>query len=77
MKKENTVLKQTEFGFRPKHSTVDAIATLTNDILHAINKKDYTISNFCDLSIRHSTQLTVKHFFLNSKGMGYLVVPKI
>ena len=42
----NNLLDLQQFGFRPKHSTVDAIATLTNDILHAISKKDYTTSIF-------------------------------
>jgi len=39
-----------QFGFRPKHSTTDAILTLTNDILRALEEKDYALAIFCDLS---------------------------
>ena len=39
-----------QFGFRPKHSTIDAVTLLTNDIPQSLNKKDNTIVVFCDLS---------------------------
>jgi hypothetical protein len=39
-----------QFGFRPKHSTTDAVTLLSKDILLAMEKKEYTLAVFCDLS---------------------------
>ncbi len=39
-----------QFGFRPKHSTTDAVTLLSKDILLAKEKKEYTLAVFCDLS---------------------------
>ena len=39
-----------QFGFRPKHSTIDAITLLTKDILQSFNRKEYTVAVFCNLT---------------------------
>ena len=44
------IIDPLQFGFRPKHSTIDAISLLVKDILQSLDKKDYTIGVFCDLS---------------------------
>ena len=44
------LLDPRQFGFRPKHSTTNAVIKLTNDILMALEEKKYTLAVFCDLS---------------------------
>ena len=44
------ILDSMQFGFRPKHSTVDAVTLLVSDILKPLNNKDSVIAVFCDLS---------------------------
>ena len=44
------IIDDHQFGFRPNHSAVDAVTTLTKDILLAMEEKQFTIAVFCDLS---------------------------
>jgi len=47
---ESNLLDPYQFGFRPKHSTIDANTLLIKDILQSLNKNEYTLAVFCDLS---------------------------
>ena len=47
---KNETLNPCQFGFRTKHSTIDAVTNLTKDILHGFEKKESTLAVFCDLS---------------------------
>ena len=46
----NNILNPCQFGFRPKHSTIDAVSTLTKDILQGFKRKKNTLAVFCDLA---------------------------
>ena len=46
---KNNILSPAQSGFRPKHSTVTTLLKVTDDWLHAIDKKEYTGAVFVDL----------------------------
>ncbi len=46
---DNDILSDFQFGFRKKHSTEHPLILFLNKISDAINKKESTISIFCDL----------------------------
>jgi len=45
----NNILNVNQFGFRPLHSTTDAVCTFTNDILSAFDNKYTTLAVLLDL----------------------------
>ncbi len=47
---KNNILNPSQYGFRPKHSTTDAIAELVNKVTKNFENKSYTIGTFLDLS---------------------------
>ena len=47
---QNNLFDSKQFGFRPKHSTIDAISMLANDIYESFDNNELTIAAFCDLS---------------------------
>lgn len=46
---EFKILSNSQYGFRPNHSTATAIMELTEEITNAIDKKHYLVSIFVDL----------------------------
>ena len=46
----NTILINNQYGFREKHSTINAITALTGDVIKALENKDTVLSVFLDLS---------------------------
>lgn len=46
---EFNILSNSQYGFRPNHSTATAIMELTEEITNAIDKKHYLVSIFVDL----------------------------
>ena len=66
--KNKNILFGDQYGFRPKHSTTDAIAKFTAHVAKAMENKMTTMSVFLDLSkafdtIDHATLLTKLHFY--------------
>ena len=46
----NKILNNNQYGFREKHSTINAITALTSDVIKALENKDSVLSVFLDLS---------------------------
>ena len=46
----NKILNNNQYGFREKHSTINAITALTGDVIKALENKDSVLSVFLDLS---------------------------
>ena len=60
---EDSVLDEREGGFSSGHCTTSTIAKLTDDLYHAINKRETTIATFIDLrkafdTVEHTILLT-------------------
>ena len=45
----NKILNNNQYGFREKHSTINAITALTGDVIKALENKDSVLSVFLDL----------------------------
>ena len=65
---ENKVLYNSQYGFRSKHSTSDAIAELVSNILTGFDNKEMTLAVFLDLSKAFDT---VDHKILLQKMHTY------
>jgi hypothetical protein len=46
----NNIINEYQFGFLENHSTSHPMVHMLNKIAEALNKKEYTIGIFCDLS---------------------------
>jgi len=74
---KNKILYSSQYGFRPKHSTNDAIAELITDITNNIEDKSNTLSLFLDLSkafdtIDHKILLTkLKHYGIRGSSLSW------
>ena len=65
------ILDSLKFGFRTKHSTIDAVALLFNAILKSFNNKDSVIAICCDLSKTFDTLFhRILLCKLNKYGIG-------
>ena len=62
--KSHSLLSRNQSGFRPKHSTLTALATVTDDWFHSIDKGEYTGTIFVDLQKAFDM---VDHLILLSK----------
>lgn len=75
---ENNVLNPCQFGFRQKHSTAQAITLLVNQISEAIDKKQFTLGVFIDLSkafdtVNHKILLTkLQHYGITGSVLSWL-----
>ena len=70
------ILDPQQYGFRSKHSILDAVTTLTNDVFRAFEASEATLAVSCDISkafdiIKHkifysltfiSVELGAEHF---------------
>jgi hypothetical protein len=65
---KHDILYSNQFGFRPKHSTIDAIVTFTCDALRGIDNKASCLSVYLDLS---KTFDTINHDILLKKLNHY------
>lgn len=63
-----SILSENQFGFRPKHSTIDAIIQFTNQIQEGFKNKETSIGLFCDLSKAFDT---IDHNILINKLHHY------
>lgn len=46
----NDIFNENQYGFRPKHSTVNAVTHFVNDTIKSLENKETTLSVFLDLS---------------------------
>lgn len=75
---QNNILCSSQFGFRPKHSTSHAIINLIDQISEAIDKKEYTVGIFIDLSkafdtVNHSILLAkLKYYGIKGPPLSWL-----
>ena len=62
------VLYKNQYGFRPKYSTIDAVTYFMSDVLPALDRNEYCLSVFLDLSkafdtINHGLLLEKLEFY--------------
>ena len=66
------ILFPNQYGFRPKHSTFDAVTQFTSDLILSLDKKYSTLAMFLDLS--KSFDIIDYHIWLkNENTMVYVV----
>ena len=70
----NDILNDNQYGFRPKHSTIDAVSKFTADIVSSLEKNMTTYAVFLDLS-KDLTQLTMIYCFISYAFMVCVVWP--
>ena len=64
----NGILYHNQYGFRPKHSTIDAISKFTADVSSGLENKNSTMAVFLDISNAFDT---IDHRILLEKLQYY------
>ncbi len=65
---KHNILNEKQYGFRPKHSTVDAITEFISDVLPSLDRKHKCLSVYLDLSKAFDT---INHAILLEKLQYY------
>ena len=74
---KHDILYANQFGFRPKHSTINAITKFTCDVMHYLDKKESCLSVYLDLSkavdtIDHSILLRkLNHYGIRGRALEW------
>ena len=62
------IFYESQYGFRPKHSTINAVTELSNHVINSIDNKQCTLAVFLDLSKAFDT---IDHMTLLAKLAHY------